>query len=44
MVILAELADHRSGFVDGAGDENGIFSMCGVPITPIEYPDSLVVL
>lgn len=43
MVILAELADHGGGLVDGTSDEVGIFSMCCVPVASIKYPYSLAV-
>lgn len=42
MVILAQLADHRGGLVNGSGNEVGIVAMSSVPVASVEYSDSLV--
>lgn len=42
MVILAQLADHRGGLVDGSGNEVGIVAVGSVPVASVEYSDSLV--
>lgn len=42
MVILAQLADHRGGLVNGPGNEVGIVAMSSVPVASVEYSDSLV--
>lgn len=42
MVILAQLADHRGGLVNGSGNEVGIVAVGSVPVASVEYPDGLV--
>lgn len=42
MVILAQLADHRGGLVNGSGNEVGIVAMGSIPVASVEYSDSLV--
>lgn len=42
MVILAKLADHGGGLVDGSGNEVGIVAVRSVPVASVEYSDSLI--
>jgi hypothetical protein len=42
VVILAQLADHGGGLVDGSGDEVGIVAVRRVPVASIEYSDGLI--
>lgn len=42
MVILAQLADHGGGLVDGPGNEVGIVAVGSVPVASVEYSDGLV--
>lgn len=42
MVILAQLADHGGGLINGSGDKVGIVAVRGVPVASVEYSDSLI--